>query len=336
MGDWAGRTVLVTGASGFVGSHLAERLVNEGARVRALVRDPNKLIDSLKERVEVVTGDLLQSDGFGRATTGCEVVFHVAGQMGISSPRQISYAVNVVATRQLAEAARSNGVIRFIATSSIAVYGPLTTGLVDESQPHWPVYVYAETKSLGEQAALVIGTDRFGVTIIRPGMIYGPRGRAWTTLPVRLARRGWPSLIGGGHGLCHPVYVENLIDAYLLAAAHDAAIGEAFTVVDDDVEWREFFGRYAAMAGRRAWSLPATVVWLAALAAEFAAKLTRRTPSVSRLQLKFVTGRCRFNTDKARRLLGWSPKYSLAEGLQQTEAWLRQAGYLTNEQRLAA
>ncbi len=320
--------VLVTGATGFVGSHLAERLVAEGARVRVLVRDPYKLIDSLRDRVEVVTGDLLQPDCFVPATRDIDTVFHVAAWLGTPNTMAAARAINVTATRQLAEAARESAVRRFIHTSSIAVYGPILSGEIDETQPHWPVYAYGETKSLGEQAALAARTNRFGVTVIRPAMVYGARGSAWTTLPVKLAQRGLPSLVGGGYGFSHPVYVENLVDAYLLAAQRDEALGEAFTISDGDVPWREFFGRYARMAGKRARSIPVALPWLGGLAAEASAKITRRPPAISRVQLGFITGQARLSTAKAQRLLGWSPRCSLDEGLRRTEAWLHAAHYL--------
>ncbi len=322
------RPVLVTGATGFVGSHLAERLIAEGAHVRVLVRDPYKLIESLRDRVEVVTGDLLQPDCFAPATTDIDTVFHVAAWVGTPNRSDVAHAVNVTATRQLAEAARSNNVRRFVYTSSIAVYGPVKTGVIDETQPHWPVYAYGETKSLGERAALDTRTDQFGVTIIRPAMVYGARGSSWTTLPVKLAQRGLPSLIGGGHGLSHPVYIENLVDAYLLAADRDEAVGEAFTISDGDVPWREFFGRYATMAGKRARSIPVAVVWVAALLAESASKITRRATPISRAQLGFITGQAKLSTAKAQRLLGWSPRVSFDEAMCRTEAWLKEAEYL--------
>lgn len=328
---WLNQPVLITGATGFVGSHLAERLVAEGARVRVLVRDPYKLIDALRDRVEVVTGDLLQPADFAPATQGIDTVFHVAAWLGVPHRIEAAHAINVTATRQLAEAARANNVRRFVYTSSIAVYGPVLRGVIDETQPHWPVYTYAETKSLGERVALATQTDRFGVTIIRPAMVYGARGSSWTTLPVKLAQRGLPSLIGGGYGLAHPVYVENLIEACLLAAERDEAIGEAFTISDGDVPWREFFGRYATMAGKRARSLPVALVWIGARLVEVASKITRRPPSISRAQLGFITGRARLSTAKAQRLLGWSPRCSLDEGLRRTAAWLREAKYLNSE-----
>jgi nucleoside-diphosphate-sugar epimerase len=328
MTFWHERTVLVTGATGFIGSHLAERLVAESACVRVLVRDPQKLLPTLRDRVEVVRGDLLQPACFAAATRDCEVVFHVAAWLGQPNRREAAYAINVTATQQLAEAARAANVRRFVSTSSIAVYGPVLDGVVDETWPHSDVYLYSETKSRGEQIAFAAHTDRFKVTVIRPAEVYGPRGGSWTTLPVKLAQRGVPSLIGGGHGLAHPVYVQNLVDAYLLAAQRAEAVGEAFTICDADIPWRDFYGRYAAMAGKRARSIPVWLAWCGGLGAEIAAKITRRPPAISRAQLGFVTGRCVYSTAKAKRLLGWSPRLSLDEGLRQTEQWLREAAYL--------
>jgi nucleoside-diphosphate-sugar epimerase len=322
------RPVLVTGATGFIGSHLAERMVAEGACVRVLVRDPQKLLPSLRDRVEVVRGDLLQPACFAAATKDCDVVFHVAAWLGEPNRRDAAYAINVTATQQLAEAARAAHVRRFVSTSSIAVYGPVLEGVVDETWPHSDVYLYSETKARGEQTVFAAQTDRFEVTVIRPAEVYGPRGGSWTTLPVQLAQRGIPSLIGGGHGFAHPVYVQNLVEAYLLAAQRDAAIGEAFTICDADIPWRDFYGRYAAMAGKRARSIPVWLTWCGALGAEIAAKITRHPPAISRAQMGFMTGRCVYSTDKAKCLLGWSPRFSLEEGLQITEQWLREIGMI--------
>jgi nucleoside-diphosphate-sugar epimerase len=321
---------LVTGATGFIGSHLAERLIAEGAQVRLLVRDPGKLLPSLRDRVEVVRGDLRQPDRLAAATADCEAVFHVAAWLGEPNRREAAYAINVTATQQLAEAARAAGVRRFIGTSSVAVYGPVLDGVVDETWPHSKVYLYSETKSLGEQAVFAVMTDRFEVTVIRPAEVYGPRGGSWTVPPVKLAQRGLPSLIGGGHGLAHPVYVENLVDAYLLAAQRDEAIGEAFTICDMDIPWREFYGRYAALAGKHARSIPMWLAWCGVFGAEIGAKIIRRPPTVSRALLGFVTGRCSYSTAKAKRLLGWSPRCSLDEGFRRTETWLREIKLITD------
>ena len=161
--------------------------------MRLLVRDPQKLQPSLRDRVEVMRGDLLQPACFAAATRDCDLVFHVAAWLGKPNRREAAYALNVTATQQLAEAARAAGVRRFISTSSIAVYGPVLEGVVDETWPHSNVYLYSETKSLGEQAAFAAQTDRFAVTIIRPAEVYGPRGGSWTTLPVKLAQT-WNSV----------------------------------------------------------------------------------------------------------------------------------------------
>jgi nucleoside-diphosphate-sugar epimerase len=326
--QWQDRSVLVTGATGFIGSHLAERLVSDGARVRVLVRDPDRLRPSLRDRVAIVQGDLRQADRFDRAVKDCEIIFHVAGWSGSPNSHRAAYAIGVEATTQLALAARSAGAQRFIYTSSIAVYGPLLAGVIEEKQPHWPVYLYAEIKSLGERTALATATDRFGITIIRPAEVYGPRNHGWTTLPIALAKRGLPVLIAGGHGLAHPAYIDNLIDAYLAAAICPEAIGEAFTISDADVEWRDFFGRYATMAGRSARSIPAAVVWLGTALIEIGTKISHQPSGINRKLIGFVTGCCQLSTAKARRLLKWSPRVSFDEGMLRTEAWLRTEKYL--------
>ncbi len=328
VSSWKDARVLVTGATGFIGSHLAERLVAEGACVRLLARDAQKVLPALRQHVEVWPGDLLNPACLTTATRDCEFVFHVAAWLGQPNRREAAYALNVTATQQLAEAARAAGVRRFVSTSSVAVHGPVLEGVVDETWPHSAVYLYSETKSLGERAAFATRAGQFGVTVIRPAEVYGPRGGSWTTLPVKLAQRGMPSLIGGGHGLAHPVYVANLVDAYLLAAQRTEAIGEAFNICDADVPWHEFYGRYAAMAGKPARSIPVWLAWCSACGAEAAAKMTRRPPAVSRALLGFMTGHCIYSTAKANRLLGWSPRCSLEEGLRQTEAWLRETGMI--------
>jgi nucleoside-diphosphate-sugar epimerase len=326
---WHNRSVLITGATGFIGSHLAERLLNEGAQVRVMVRDRSKLLPALRDRVDIVQGDLQQPDRFDLAVKDCEIVFHVAGWLGSPNSRQAAYAIGVEATKQLAIAARAAGVRRFIYTSSIAVYGPVMNGVVTDDQAHWLTYLYAEIKSLGERAALDTATEKFGVTVLRPAEVYGPRNHSWTTLPVSLAKRGLPVLIDGGHGLAHPVYIDNMIDAYLAAALQPEAIGQAFTISDGDIEWREFFGRYAIMAGRRPRSIPAAFVWLSALFAEIGAKITLQPPTYRRSLISFVTGRAQLSTVKAQQLLNWSPHVSIDEGLKRTETWLKETGVIS-------
>lgn len=326
--QWQDRSVLITGATGFIGSHLAERLVSDGARVRVLVRDPDRLRPALRDQVENIQGDLQQPDRFDLAVKDCEIIFHVAGWLGSPNSRKAAYAIGVGATTQLAQAARSAGAQRFIYTSSIAVYGPTRTGVIEETHAQQPAYLYAEVKSWGERAALATAADRFGVSILRPAEVYGPRNHAWTVLPVQLAKRGLPSLVGGGHGITHPAYIDNLIDAYLAAAVCPEAIGEAFNICDGDVEWREFFGRFALMAGRQARSIPVACVWLGTLFAEIGAAITFQPAVYNRSMIGFVTSRSRLSTAKAQRLLNWSPRISFDQGMQRTEAWLRAEKYL--------
>ena len=113
-----------------------------------------------------------------------------------------------------------------------------------------------------------------------------------------------------------------------MAAMRDEAVGEAFTICDADLPWREFYGRYAALAGKPARSVPTWVAWCGAFAAEMKAALMRQTTYVSRAQLGFMTGHCVYSTEKARRLLGWSPRFSLDQGMERTATWLRTIGMI--------
>lgn len=322
-----GQTLLVTGATGFVGSHLAERLAADGARVRGLARSAAKAKALAGRGIEAVEGDLTDADSLRRAAAGCSIVFSVAGWLGAPRSAQAARRVNVEGTRALAEAAIGAGARRIVHTSSIAAYGIVERGDVDETWPLRAVDAYGSTKARSESIVMACA-DRIEVSVIRPAQVFGPRGHAWTLQWLDAVRHGLPILAGSGSGTFHPCYIDNLVDAYLLAAAHPAAAGEAFTIVDGTTTWREFMRHYAHMAGRPARSVPTWLVSLGLRLVGLWAALRREPPLVPPGALKFLTGQCRYRNDKAKRLLGWSPRVSLDEGMRRTEVWLRESGRL--------
>ncbi len=318
---------LVTGAAGFIGSHVAERLLALGARVRGLARSAAKG-DWLAQRgVEIVAGDLTDADSLRRAVRGCSLVFSVAGWVGRPNSYEFARRVNVEGTRALIEAAVDAGARRLVHTSSIAVYGPVDQGVVDETWPLRATDTYGATKAQGETVAFGYAA-RIEVCVLRPAQVYGPRRNTWTTGFFDAVKRGAPILVGDGQGTFHPCYVENLVDAYLLAAARPEAVGEAFTIVDGTTTWREFVGYYAQMVGRPARSIPAWPLRLAAHLVTLPSLLTRRPPRGNPDSLKYLLGRSRYSNAKAKRLLGWSPRVGLEEGMHRTEVWLRESGRL--------
>ena len=322
-----GQTVLVTGATGFIGSHLALRLAGQGASVRGMARSAAKGIWLSERGVEIVEGDLIDSDSLRRAARGCSVVFSVAGWTGQPRTYDAPWQVNVDGTRALVEAAIEAGARRVVHTSSIAAYGPVAEGVVDETWPLRATDAYGASKARSESVVFGCG-DRIEPVVIRPAQIYGPRGGTWTRGFFKAVRRGLPLLIDGGHGAFHPCYIDNLVDAYLLAAVLPEAAGQAFTIFDQATTWRDFVGYYARMVGRPARSVPAWAVRIGVRLLPLWSTLTRQPPIAAPDMLSFVLGHYRYSNEKAGRLLGWSPRVSLDEGMDRVEAWLRETGRL--------
>lgn len=322
----AGRRVFVTGATGFIGGHLARRLHAAGAYVLALERTPGKgeLLDELG--IEIVRGDITDTNRMREfVARDVEIVMHIAAWMRGVSTREAD-VVNVAATRALAEASAEMGVTRFVYTSSIAVYGLQGNVDVDETTPVAPFGdPYADSKIRAEEALHEVG-QRIGLpyVIVRPGMVYGPGSSGWTRRIALWAKRGRIPWIEGGQGSAFPCYIDNLIDLLLLCAIHTNAVGEIFNGVDDGpVTLAEFLGGYMQMVPTtRAIRLPCWLVHVAARVAD---------PFVP-LKLPYVVsqmcGKGQVTNQKAKDLLGWSPEVSLEEGLRLSEQWLRAEGIL--------
>lgn len=323
------KTVLVTGATGFLGGALAQRLAREGARVRALARAPERA-DWLRGTpgIEIVYGDVTRPDSLIDAMRDCAVVFHVAAAFG---SRGLQQAVNVEGTRNVVLAAADAGVSRLVHVSSIAVYGYALQGDVTEDAPpatitHDP---YSETKAEAERGLTALAAER-GLTysIVRPGMIYGPKSDMWTERLFRLARLRPTPFLGDGHGSVHPIYVDDVVDLLVLAAEHPAAANEAFNATPTpSTTWRAFIGEYQRLAGHQRW-LALPVAPLRALTSALAAvapagSILKAGPVALRLLLR---RRVVHRNDKARRLLGWQPKTDLRTGVERCAPWLRERG----------
>lgn len=327
--------VLVTGAGGFVGSRLAGRLVELGLPVRALVRSAEQVRRLESRGVQAVLGDLRQAQGLTDAVRGCEIVFHCAAWMGRPFTREAATAVNVEGTRHLVRASLDAGVSRFVHVSTISVYGPTTVDVIDEQTPLWPLGLYRETKIGAEREVEAARQMGLATVILRPGLIFGPEDTGWSPAAIRWLRRGLPLIVDGGFGFCYPIYVDNLVDALLAAATADDAAGEVLNLADGDVPWREFFGYYAAMAGRRLRSMPSWVVRLITAGSEIVAAIRRRPARWYRTEMGYLLRRSRFSTARARNVLGWSPRVPMREGMLHTEAWLRQSGLLPQPSALS-
>jgi nucleoside-diphosphate-sugar epimerase len=307
-------TVLVTGATGFIGGHLAQRLVAEGNPVRCLVRatSDTSLLDELG--VETVVGDLASAASLAGIADGCEGVMHCGALVSDWATTAEIAAINVEGTRNLLAAASS--VRRFVHVSTTDVH----------RGRNW----YAQTKRAAETEV----RHAPNAVILRPSTVYGPRSTEVIGEIARAIGAGNMVLIDRGRAIAGLCYVDNLVDAALLALRHHAAPGQDFDITDGlDVTWRRLTDDLAAGlgAGRVRWSLPYGLANGIGFALEHGYRLLRRTtglttrPLLSR-QAVYVLGRDQdFDNAKARALLGWEPRVGYAEGLEATLAWLSAA-----------
>ncbi len=315
---------LITGVSGFIGSHLAGRLLQEGIPVRGL--DVVRREDG--PRVEFFQGDLTDPASLRAPLRGCQIVFHCAKWTGQPRTWDAPNAIDVAGTANLLEACLDAGVARVVHLSSVVVYGPTRLNIITEDTSLWPVGVYGTSKVGAERSVDRAVRNGLGVVILRCGQAYGPGAPGGTLTPIRWLQAGRPLLVNGGTGIAHPIYIAHLLDAALAAATREGITGEAFNVADGNVSWREFYGHYARMSGRGLRSVPALGVWLLALGAEMLGTLGGGPPVLERAAVRYMTRRSHFSTEKARTILGWSPAMSMGEAMEETERWLRDAGIL--------
>ena len=247
--DLSGKKVLVTGGTGFIGGRLVERLILDcRANVRVLVSSFGNLSRIARMPVEFVHGDITSQEQVQDAASGCDIIFHCAyGSRGSDKERR---QVTVGGTRNIAEAAHTQGIERLIHVSTMMVYGKTGDGDLDETAPRrkmgdW----YPDSKIEAEKLVFEqIKARSLPATIVQPTVVYGPYSPPFTVGILQRLHKKRIILINGGEGLCNAVYVDDLVSAMLLAAVRKEAVGEAFLVSGaEPVTWREFFACFEKM-----------------------------------------------------------------------------------------
>lgn len=327
----------ITGATGFIGSHLARRLLAQGYALRALVRSPAEASWLAEAGAELVPGDITCAASFQQAVQGCQIVFHTAGWVSERGTRQEVWDVNVTGTQNVVDAALAANVRRFVHTSSCAVYGSRQAFDIDERTPtRLTGKLYGDSKIAAEEIVFRAYREHgLPVVVARISQVYGPESKQFTVRPVEVIKSGKMVLIDNGRHLCKAIYIDNLVDALLLCAKVDAAVGEAINLTENPpVPWRDFFGAYARMLGIQTLpSLSYPIAWLAGLLFEIQAGLKGKRASFSRGAVQSLRSSNSFSNQKARTLLGWEPAANLEEGMRRTEAWLRQQGYISSSEK---
>ena len=324
--------ILVTGGTGFVGSHVVERSVAAGARVRCLVRASSSLRYLPREGIEVVLGDLAAGTGLDQALEGVAVVAHVGGVTKALSEAAF-YQGNLRATENLLRACerRGDSLRRFVHVSSLTAIGP-SPGLApldEDAAPH-PLTWYGRSKLAAEDAVRASALAGRAV-ILRPPVVYGQRDTDVFEV-LRSIARGVMVCIGRDESYFSYIHVKDLAEAVWLAVAGEAGAGRTYFVANPEpASWTEFAQVAASIMGRRVRlvGVPAPLAYLAGWCSEGVSRLRGRPGIVSRQ--KIIEARCRYWTcdaTRARHELGFQPARSLREGLEETLAWYKDSKWL--------
>jgi len=320
----------ITGINGFIGSNLATRLIAEGQEVSGLVRKTSNLsfLEGLK--VKLFFGDLSDKALLDKATQGIDVVYHVAGRASDWGPIKLFRKVNVEGTKNLMESSVNSGVKRFVFISSAAVHGFRGFRNATEDSPKTAtIFPYSITKREAEDLVNRYHRERgLPTLIIRPGNVFGPRDRVTFAKMAELIEKGQMVYISRGRPLTCPTYVENLIDAILLAVDRKDTVGETFIITDGlEITWKEYMDKIAEKLGvrRPLFSVPYPVAYSAAAVCEAILKLFRsnKPPIITRYRIANVGKDYHFSIKKARTKLGYQPRVSLDEGMERTVEWYK-------------
>lgn len=324
--------VLVTGASGFLGSSLVRALAARGDAVTVLVRQTSNCSAFAGCPVARITGDVQDRDSLARSMQGNELVFHCAGRVADWGPREEFLRVNVEGTRNLLDASRSAGVRHFIHISSLVVLGVPHSTPVKETAPYAAraFHPYVETKILAEKLVLdCYNRYRLPITIIRPGIIWGPGDTTIFPRLELLARKKLLAFIGRGNNVLCLSYIENLVAALLQAAAVEQPDGQIYSIADtEQITSRTFFTALASALElpppTRA--IPFSLLYAAAVLCELWTRLARpaQAPLLTRLGLYLWGTHYIADTSRARQKLGYRQQVSFREGIQNLASWYRQ------------
>jgi len=325
---------LVTGATGFIGSHLAETLISAGDQVRALVRATSDTGHLEQLGVERCTGDLTDPSGLERALEGVGRVFHCAAIVTDWDPQDLSSAINIEGTAALADAALRAGVQKFVYVSTTEVYGHPDAPVSEDAPYRYRGWPYCDTKIEAEKRVWEYHRRGLPVTVLRPATVYGPRSKSVVVEFVELLRSGQMMLIDGGRktaGLC---YVTDLVDLMLQVGQAEVGLGRAYNVADGTaITWAEFTNGLAALLGLPPvrTSVPRRLAYPVGWLMEKLTGLRRgdHRPLLTRMAVEFVGTHQGFSIDRAWRELGFEPEVFLEEGLRLTGEWLREEGLLS-------
>lgn len=328
--------VLITGGTGFIGSRLALRCIESGYEVSVLGREDAGDVE-IENRtmlggkgVNVIIGTVTDRQRMLEITENMNIVFHLAAaQHEMNVPDELFRSVNVEGTRNMLDASLAAGVERFVHGSSIGVYDPDVSNIVDEATPLRPDNIYGITKAEGEEVVREF-FDKQPCTIIRISETYGPGDRRLLKM-FRGISKGVFFVIGNGNNIHQLIHVDDLVNGLLLAAKHPSAAGETFVLAgDEQLTTNDMVAAIAKAVNvrQKRWRAPLLPFKLLATILETTLRPLGIQPPLHRRRMDFFTKNFRISTSKANNLLKFQVTTSFVEGTQNTARWYQENGLL--------
>ncbi len=324
--------VLVTGATGFTGSHLVRHLVRAGHDVRALVRPTTRAPWIERLQATPVCGDLLDAESLRRALDGADLVYNIAALYREAGRPAAEYrAVNAVAVGQIVELAKAAGARRVVHCSTVGVHGDIEHPPANEDAPIRPGDVYQETKvegeTIGREAAARVGIE---LVIARPTGIYGPHDRRLFKVFGAVAQKRFV-MLGNGRNFYHVTYIDDLCEGFMLCGSVAAAAGRTYILGGAEVptlrQLVDVTAEVAKVPPPRT-AFPVWPVWLAGAACELVCAPFGISPPLYRRRVDFFRKSRAFDISRARQELGFAPRIGLREGIGRTLEWYREHGWI--------
>jgi nucleoside-diphosphate-sugar epimerase len=325
-------TVLVTGATGFLGVSLVRRLLSDGARVRVLVRSPMKAEQLADHGAQVVVGDITDLTAVREGTDGVGVVYHLAGRLLIPDVAAAEYQrTHVEGTKRLLACCRKVASLeRFVHCSTTGVLGVTGDRPADESAPFRPTNIYEATKAEAELVVRDAWRDGFPAVIARPGLVYGPGDLHLLPFFRSVLRRRFRP-IGHRKVWLHPIFIDDMTEALVRCGQRDAAVGECFHLAGrEPVPLAELANAIARAGGTRLppGHIPVLAAKAVAVLGDRLPPDLRRSAPLTSSRLDFLTHSRVYDVTKALRLLDFAAATDLPTGTARAMAWYRGRGFL--------
>lgn len=329
------KRVLITGAGGFIGHHLVNDQLRRGHEVTAVDLNVERLQPLADDpHLRIVAANFADAEQLDPLLPGHDVCFHLASaHLETNVDDSYFWQVNVQATQEFVQRCHQAAIGRFVHCSSVGVYGDIDTPPADEESPCHPDIAYEQSKLAGEKAVLEYARHNdYELTVVRPAWVYGPGCRRTQKL-FRTVEKGRFFFVGNGRTLRHPIYIDDMVTGFELAATHPNAPGEVFIMGGPRaVTLSELTNTIADVENvkRPKLKLPLPLVWPGVYLMEIAGSILGKDMPFTRRSLKFFTGNSVFSIEKARTQLGFDPTIHLEEGVEKTYTWIEQEKPLKN------